>query len=289
MQVFVPKTIAEALNILQDLREKAKIIAGGTDLIPHMRAGSIQFNSLVDIRLLKLSYIREETGYIAIGSNTTHSDILNSCIIQQNYSALHQACQQIAAPPVRNRGTIGGNLANASPAADTAPAFLVHNASVIAESTRGVKNISLDEFFRSPGKTALDPDELIVEVHIPVPEKHTSSAFVKMGKRNAMAIAVASAATQITLDSDGRISEARIALGSVAPTPIRATEAEAQLIGRLIDTQAIASIEYAVNNAARPISDIRASAEYRNQIIFILVKRALLRALEHQNAFIVSE
>lgn len=278
LDYFAPLTLADGCKILDTYRSSAAVIAGGTDLLPRMRAGMVRPERLVDLRELGLSFIKLENGIIKIGACTTHAEIIKSEIIAAHIPMLAAACIEIGGPPIRNRGTLGGNLANASPAADTAPPLLAYDAEVALASENSQRTLAIADFFTGPGKTVLEPGELLVEVQIPVPPQRTAGAFVKVGKRKAMAVAVVSVAARITLEEDGTISGARIALGSVAPTPIRVISAEQILRGHVLRDELIEKAAEETRRMVSPISDIRAPADYRSKMVAVFTRRALKAA-----------
>jgi len=274
---FAPANLEEAINTLAST-ENTRIIAGGTDLIPRMRRGAIRPSLLVDLRLLKLDEIRVERERICIGSYVTHSQIINSEIVNRNYPALVAACQEIGSPSIRNRATLGGNLVTASPAADTAPPLLVYETSVVLAGKDLVREIPLNEFFCGPGQTTMKQNELLVEVCLPLMPENTAAKYLKLGKRRALAISIVNVAVRLTLGPGNDIVQARIALGSVAPTPYRAIGAEKILAGHMLDEDLICKAAREAGRSAAPISDIRAGAEYRKKMVEVLVRRGLVHA-----------
>ena len=278
---LAPQTLTEALNALGKLPDGAQIIAGGTDLIPRMRSRMVEPALLVDLRLLGLEGIEILGDRIHIGASTTHTGILESNLLAQHCPAIVEAARDIAGPPVRNRGTVGGNLVNASPAADLVPPLLAHDAVAIVASAGAEREVPLDEFFTAPGGTVLESDERLKEIIIPTIQPNTTSTFIKLGKRKAMAIAVVSVAARLTLDAAGEISQARIALGSVAPTPMRAVKAESLLAGQAPNVELFAEAGQAASAESSPISDLRASGEYRKKMVAVLTRRALAAAWDH--------
>jgi CO/xanthine dehydrogenase FAD-binding subunit len=280
-EYLAPQTLTEALETLGKQPGGVQIIAGGTDLIPRMRARMVEPSLLVDMRLLGLEGIQIIGDRIRIGASTTHTGVLESALLAEHCPAIVIAARDIAGPPVRNRGTVGGNLVNASPAADLAPPLLVHDAVVVMAKADAEREVPLAEFFTGPGSTVLQPDELLKEILIPTLQPNTTSTFIKLGKRKAMAIAVISVAARLTLNAAGEISQARIALGSVAPTPIRALEAEALLEGQMPSAELFAEAGQTASTDASPISDLRASGEYREKMVAVLTRRALAAAWNH--------
>jgi len=272
---LAPTSLEEALETVGQQTEGVQIIAGGTDLVPRMRSRVIEPKLLVDLRLLNLDGIEKTADGIRIGASATHTDILESDLLAEHCPALCEAAADIAGPPIRNRGTVGGNLVNASPAADLAPPLLVYDAVVILAKAGSKREIPLVDFFTGPGQTVLAADELLTEIRIPAVPPNTTSKFIKLGKRKAMAVAVVSAAARLTIDQAGKISQARIALGSVAPTPIRARKAEASLEGQSPSSDLFTEAGQIAGSESSPISDIRASGSYRKKMVAVLTRRAL--------------
>ncbi len=275
---LAPQTLAEALDALGKHPHGVQLIAGGTDLVPQMRSKMVQPELLVDLRLLGLEGIEITGDGIRIGARATHTDILESDLLAEHCPALVESAADIAGPPIRNRGTVGGNLVNASPAADLAPPLLVYDAQAVLASSRGERSVPLEEFFTGPGGTVLSDDEILTEVYIPPVAPNSSSKFIKLGKRKAMAVAVVSVAARLTLDDSGSISQARVALGSVAPIPMRALKAEAVLEGHPPSAELFAEAGRVASSESSPIDDIRASGEYRQKMVAVLTRRALAAA-----------
>lgn len=275
MEYLVPKTLNETLILLKKGKDKSKLIAGGTNVIPGMRAKTLKPEILIDISHLKnLSYIKEEKKRIRIGSLTTISELASSKIVQDHAPILTEAANQLGNPLVRNRATIAGNLADASPAADTAVPLLALEAMIITERNGGKREIPIDQFFLGPNQTVLKPDEIIREIVFPKPDLKSKMAYIKLGLRNAMAISVVSIA--ILMEKEGEeCKKVRIALGAVAPKPIRAYGVEAILTNKKIMMELVAACCEKVGREMNPISDIRASAEYRRSMASVLLKRVL--------------
>lgn len=273
-----PHTLTEALECL-DSQEGVVPICGGTNLVVDMRGGRHSPHVVVDIsRLVELKGIRQEEGRVRAGGAVTLSECMRNIHVQVTAPALVQATKVFANPLVRNRATLAGNLADGSPAADTAPPLLALGASVILASPAGMRSLPLDKLFLGVRRTALQPGELIVEVTWPVPSARNASAFYKVGLRKADAISVASAAVFLELDEANACTLARIAMGSVAPTPLRALEAERYLVGRKVNPETAAEAGQLAAQAASPISDVRASADYRRKVTAVITRRLLLQA-----------
>jgi CO/xanthine dehydrogenase FAD-binding subunit len=273
-EYVAPETLDAALEELE--RSKgAAIIAGGTDLLTRRRAGLIQPDLLIDLKSLGLSYIKPVENHIRIGACTTFSQMIASELLAECFPALVDACSEIAAIPIRNRGTLGGNLVNGSPAADTGPPLLVYDAEAVLVKRGAQRVVPLEGFFSGPGQTVKERNEILTEVRIPLLPPGAASRFIKIGKRRAMAVAVASVAALVVLEEDGKVAKVRIALGSVAPIPLRARKAEGVLEGRLLSDELVAVAARRARDEATPISDIRASADYRSKMVEVLVWRAL--------------
>ena len=280
MEYAAAKTIPEVLRLLKLWKGRAKLIAGGTNIIPDMRAKFLKPAALIDIsRVRNLSYIKEEKGWIRIGSLTTVAELASSATLQKYGPILVQAARQLGNPLVRNRATIAGNLANASPAADTAVPLLVLEAMVVTQRSDGKgRRIPLDQFFVGPQRTILRKDEIIKEILFPKGNPSFQMGYMKLGLRNAMAISVASAALLVERE-EGICRQVRIGLGAVAPKPRRAYETEKILMGERVSAEVIAACCARVAEETNPVTDIRATAEYRKSITPVLLKRLIQQTL----------
>ena len=273
----------ESTDELKDVfnRTGGRLIAGGTDVLPSLRRGRFITASLIDIsRLGELRFIRAADGEIKIGALTTHADMLDSPLLQQATPALVQAVATIGCPQTRQRGTLGGNLANASPAADTAPPLLTLGAELHLASVGSARSLPLCDFFVGPGQTCLGAGEYIHSITFRHPTGRWGAAFEKLGKRNGMAISLASAAAYLEVGVDGRLQVVRLALGSVAPHPVRSPHAEAVLVGKGPSLDGFRQASQASLEDISPISDVRASSEYRKHVVPVLVRRTLEKALQ---------
>ncbi|HAJ31873.1 MAG TPA: xanthine dehydrogenase family protein subunit M [Candidatus Atribacteria bacterium] len=270
-----PKTIEEVLGILKQEKSEACIVAGCSNVLPYIKDKKLPAKLLLDISSIEeLNYIKKSKGEIYIGAGTTISDLINSKIIREECNILYQAAEQFADPTVRNSATIGGNLADASPAADMAPPLLVLDAVLEVESMDGKREISLKDFFIGPRKTVLHDDEMITSIKIRDDSINKNGCFIKLGLRQAMAISLATVALILEVEKD-KIADVRIAMGSIAPTPLRLINIEGFLKNKKINDELIEEAIKKVREEVKPISDIRASAEYRRYISGILFKRAL--------------
>jgi CO/xanthine dehydrogenase FAD-binding subunit len=281
-QYYAPGTLQEALRLLAEHGGSAFVLAGGTDLLVRIRSGMYKPGVLIDIgQLQELRGITLAGHRLQIGALETHATLAGSAIVREMTPALAAACHSVGAPPVRNRGTIGGNLANASPAADSVPPLLVLNARLRLVSLDGERDVALSEFFVGPGQTCLRCGELVQSISIRAPTGCSTTLFAKVGKRNAMACAVASVAVYLALkDGVEQVTELRLALGSVAPIPMRAHEAERILQGHALTAERIKEAARYAASSTSPITDVRATAEYRRRLSAILVERAVTDALE---------
>lgn len=274
--LLTPKTLPEALALLAEHAPDVLPIAGGTNLIPDMRGGRCRPAVLLNVAgLPELCVIRREDGWLIIGSGVTIADLLDDPQVAQVAPVLQEAARMLASPLVRNRATVAGNLANASPAADMAPPLLALDAEVTLASQKGSRHVPLKDFFVHVRKTVRRPDELITAIRVPLPPAGSFARFFKMALRNADAIAVVNGAVRVDRDEEGRCQAARIALGAVAPTPIRVPEAEAALEGERLTPEIIARAARLAVEAACPIDDLRGSAAYRRHVTEVLVRRAL--------------
>jgi carbon-monoxide dehydrogenase medium subunit len=273
------QTLPEALAQLSSAGSEAILLAGGTNVIPDLRSGRHTPKIVLDVsRLSELHGIRREDGHVVAGGGVTISELLASPLVSEHARTLQQAARLFANPLIRNRATVAGNLVDASPAADTAPALLALDAEVDLQSQAGCRSVPLQEFFTGVRKTVRRPDELLVSVRWPVAKTRTAYGYYKLGLRQADAISVVSVAIRLEADASGRCQEARIALGSVAPRPLRALAAEDSLRGQAFTEAAFARAGKLAAEAASPIADLRASADYRRRMVGVLVQRLLKQA-----------
>ena len=277
-QYHAPISLAEALHLLATLDE-AKPFTGGTDLVPLLREAACRLSNLVDLnRVTELNYIREDSGYICIGATATHAQVAASPIAAKA-PALVDAVSWIGSPQIRNRATIAGNLCNASPAADSAPPLLVHEAEVTIRSLEETRVIPLNELFAGPKLNCLEPDELVTEIRFRAPPESSGSSFKRIGRRKAFTLSVVSAAAYVEMKRD-KVKVARLAFGSVAETPIRTPEVEEMLRGKAITAKLLDRAAESVKAAVAPITDIRGTAEYRRDMCGVLMRRTLAEAAE---------
>lgn len=282
-QYLAPKSLEEALQILKDRDQEAKVLAGGTDLLVLMKQGGLRPDLVVDIGGLdQLRGIRLDEGYVWIGPLTTHWDLAHSDLIEKHGLALAQGAAKVGSPQIRHRGTIGGNIANASPAADTVPPLVVLGAEVQVSSLDGSRWMSIESLMLGPSQTALNPDELITAVRFPAQGGGFHSRYEKFGSRKALSVSVVAVAMAAIGQEAGRLMEVRIALGSVSPTVVRAVQAEELLTGEVLSHDLIVRATGLVGEECCPIDDVRGSVEYRRQMTGVLLARILGRWKENK-------
>lgn len=272
-----PLTVPEAAALLAT--PGAEPLAGGTDLLIHIRAGVKSPRHLVDLSGLGLSYVRRENGTVKIGAMTTFQEILESDIVRRDLACLAESAAEIGAVQTRNLATIGGNICSAVPSADSAPPLLALDAQVKIAGCQGERVLPLDRFFSGPKKNVLLPGEILVEIQVPAPPARTGTRFLKIGRRRAMTLAVVNAAARVSLSMDARaIAGVRIAMGAVAPVPLRAVKAESMLGGCEPSEESFERAAALAAEEISPISDLRAPAAFRRQVAQVLVKRSLMQA-----------
>lgn len=271
-----PESLQQALGFM-DKTADCFLIAGGTDLMVKLKEKRISPALLIDIgQLQELRLIDRQDGFVHIGAAVSHAELAESALIQQYAPMLSAAAAAVGSPQIRNRGTIGGNIGNASPAADTVPALLAYGARVTVRSQGGQRECSLESLLSGPGRTALASGEMITAVRLPCQQVNQKSSFQKLGKRRALSISVVNAGVFVEIDEASRIIQsARIVVGSVAPTAIPIREAETALLGQVLSPAGITRAGAIVEKVIKPIDDIRSTAAYRQVVAGILVKRAL--------------
>ena len=279
----IASSLRDAVNQLDLLGPDARVIAGGTDLVLNLKKKKVLPKAVISLHSIKdLDYIQEKNGMIHIGALAKHADIATNPILQKKLSILCQAVGLIGSWQIRNVGTIGGNLCNASPAADSAPALLTLGAKIVIVSQQGEKEIPVDAFFIGPGQTVLQANEVLKEIRLKCPENSSAGCYLKLRRRQAVDISLAGVAFQAELDTSGqKLTDVKIALGGVAPTPIRVPDAENCLIGLPLEEaiQKIPMCAEAATSAAKPIDDLRATAEYRRTIVNVFIHRSAQQVL----------
>lgn len=277
-QTFLrPESLAEALDLLREHAGQARIVAGGTDVLVELQRGVLPTATLIDITgLRELKYVHEADGQIRLGALATHNDVVASPACVARALPLAQACWEVGAPQIRTRATVAGNLITASPANDTITPLVALDAELVLARREGERVVPLRDFYRGVRRTVLQPGELLREIRIPALRPDQRGLFLKLGLRRAQAISVIDVALVVTL-ADGTARDARIALGSLAPTIVRARAAEAYLEGRQLDEASCLEAGRLACDAAAPIDDVRGSARYRRASLAGLVAEGLRR------------
>ena len=276
-----PNTRAQAISLLGADWGKAEILAGGTDLFIAMKEKGAAWENILDLKgIPDYDHIRETDGRIEIGALATIRSVETSPLLKEKIPFLAEAAGKIGSVQIRNRATLGGNLCNAAPSADTAPTLICLGAEGEIVEEGGARRIPLEDFFLGPGKTALRESALLTKVLIPLPASNSRGFYFKESPRRAMDLAVVGVSCLLTLDpARKKCLDCRIALGAVAPTPMRAKKAEMLLIGREVTEEKIAAAAHAASEEASPISDVRGSADFRREMVKVFVKRGVRELL----------
>ena len=280
-EYFTPKTLEKALSLLDKYQDIGKVIAGGQSLLILMRQGLVAPEYLIDIKgVSELNYIRSDAKKgLRIGALTTHRAIEKSPMLQNGFSVLAEMERRLASIQTRNWGTIGGNICHADPAGDPSPVLVALNATLKMASLRRERTMAVEDFPLDYFEIALEPGELLTEIQVPAPSPHTGTAYTKFNVIESD-MATVGVAVSITLDSaNGTCNDVRIALGASAPTPMRAKQAEEVLRGKRITDNRLREAGEVASAEAQPISDIHASAEYRRELVKVLVRRVGKEAL----------
>jgi len=282
-EYLAPQTIDEAVRLLSEHGRAARPIAGGTDIVVQMKEGATRFPyPEYIVSLSRISELRgiafSEEGGLVVRAGTTMAEIAGHPVIRERYTTLAESAGVVGSRQTMNMATIGGNLCNAAPSADTAPALLALEAEAVVAGPSGRRNIPVRDLFAGPGQTTLAPGELLAELHIATPAPGTGSVYRRHTSRKQMDIAVVGVAAVLTLAYGDRIQAARIALGAVAPTPIRAPRAEAALAGQPAGDEAFARAAEIAAGECSPIDDLRGSAEFRRHLVRVMTGRMLREA-----------
>lgn len=281
-EYHAPTSLTEAISLLRQHGEGARPLAGGTDLVVQMKENATKF--AVPSHLVSLLRVPELTGVdfsdsdgLRIGAGATMSEVAESSAIRERYAAIAEGAGLVGSYQTMNMATVGGNLCNGAPSADIAPPLLAFEAEAVIVGPGGRRQVPLEQFFAGPGRTVLDADELLAEVRVPVPPRNTGSAYTRHTPRKQMDIAVVGVGVLLTLPGE-RIERARVALGAVAPTPVRARQAEAALEGQTVSDDVLTRAAEAAAAESSPISDVRGSAEFRRHIVRVTTERMLREA-----------
>jgi carbon-monoxide dehydrogenase medium subunit len=281
-EYFAPKTVEEALSLLSQHKEEAKIIAGGQSMLVIMRQGLLAPEYVVDIKgISALDYMTYDQGQgLKIGALTTHQAIEKSPVIQRQFSVLSEMERNLATIQTRNWGTIGGNLCHGDPAGDPAPVLIALDAKLKLKSLSGERMVAMEGFSKDMLEVDLEPDEMLIEIQVPTPRPHTGVAHEKLMVMQGDA-GIVGAAVSMTLKPGDRVCEdARVVVSNAASVPLRVKEAEKRLIGKVIDDHLLTEAGEIASAEADPPSDVHASSEYRKEMVKVFVKRVALKALE---------
>lgn len=277
-----PASLDEALALAGSLGQHVQVLAGGTEILPKLRAGRPAPDHLISINhiesLRPVGFDASEG--LVIGGATRIRDVADLPAVGEHYPALRAAGTQMATVQIRNMATVAGNLVNGSPCADTAGPLLCYDAVLTLASKSGERTLPLSDFHQGPGKVDLKPGEILVRITVPPLPARSGSAFLRLSARSQVDIAAASATARLDLDEGGKVVVARIAIGAVAPTPLRCEAAEQLLTGKVPDAALLRQAAAEAQAASRPIDDVRATAAYRKAVVPVLVRRCLERALE---------
>lgn len=284
-EMALPESVDACLATLAQRGDGARPVAGGTDLLPQMKNGLVKPGWVVDLSgLTELKVLeRNEDGALRIGAAVTARALELAPAVREHFGALAEGAGVVGSLQVRNLASVGGNICNAAPSADMAPPLIALDAVAVIAGPNGRREVPLTDFFVGVRRTVLAPDELLVELLVPATGPHSGGTYVRHTPRRELDIAVVGVASQLTL-SNGVCSKARVVLASVAPTPVRARDAEAALEGQAVTPELIARAADLAVGAAKPISDQRGSAEYRTHLVRVLTRRTLTTALERASA-----
>ncbi len=277
-----PASVKEACQIMAHFKGKARPMAGGTDLMVNMKKKIAAPEQIVSLgRINPLRSMARENGTLSIGACVTVAELAASETVQKAASALQSGARALGSPLVRNLATIGGNIGSARPAADLPPSLMAYGAVAVIESARGTRRVDLADFFKGPGMTALEPDEIVSAIRVDLPGPGAGAGYINIGVRRAQDCNIVNVASFLAIDEkDGTIKTARIVMGSVGPTPLRAPSAEKMLIGDKPDAALFEKAGAAAETDSSPILDFRGSAEYRRAMVGVLTKRTLEIALK---------
>jgi aerobic carbon-monoxide dehydrogenase medium subunit len=278
-ELALPRSVDEALRVLSERGSDAKLLAGGTDLLPQLKNGLLKPAWVVDLSgVERVRTLRSDSGGLRVGAAVSARTLERDATTQKTYTSLAESGALVGSVQIRNLATLGGNLCNAAPSADMAPPLLALDAEAVIAGPRGERRVPITDFFSGVRRTVLSPDEILLEIVIPAPGPRSGGHYLRHTPRRELDIAVVGVASQLTL-SNGVCSKARIALAAVAPVPLRAREAEQLLEGKPVTPEDIERAAEMAVGAARPISDQRGSADYRLHLVRVLTRRTLRTAL----------
>ena len=281
IQYAAPETVAAAVKALAAAKGKAKVLAGGTDLLVQLRAGRIAPDVVVDIKHIpELRKVKKDKGGFRIGAAVAGAELGENAEFRAAWPGVLEGFELIGSTQVQGRASLGGNLCNGSPAADGVPGMIAAGATVTIAGTKGSREAKVEDIIVGPGKTSLKPGEFVVSINLPKRAKRSGDAYLRFIPRTEMDIAVVGAAVNLTLDAKGVCTDARVSLGAVAPRPLLVKAAAKALIGTKVDDAALDALAAAASAACDPIDDKRGTIEFRTKVAGVLARRAALIALE---------
>lgn len=278
---YVPCTIEEAIGLLQSRGSDARVMAGGTDLMIKMRHGGLKLKTIIALKGIEgLNRITFEADKgLTIGATALLADVAAHPDILSHYPAVAKAAQGTANVQVRNMGTVIGNICNASPAADNAPALLSLKAQIHIQGPAGERKLPLEDFFKGPGLTALQPSEIVTAIHVPPPVSNSATVYLSLSARGKLDCTAVGAAAMVSLNGS-KCEDIRIFISACGPTPVRAKKAEETILGKELTDEILEKAGVQAMNETTPITDLRASADYRTHIVAVLTRRALREAYD---------
>jgi len=285
MQFTAPTTVDDAIRSLTDAGGAAKILAGGTDLLVQLRAGRVHPNLIVDIKKIpELREVKAEGGGFRIGAAVAGAELNENEAVKAAWPGVVEGLDLIGSTQIQGRASLGGNLCNASPAADSVPAMIAAGAICTIAGPKGRREAPVEDIVTGPGQTSLGQGEFIVSFFLPARPPHSGDAYLRFIPRTEMDIAVVGAGVSLTLDDAGTCTAARVALGAVAPRPLLVEDGAKALVGSKVDDAALAELSAAASAACNPIDDKRGTIEYRTKVAGVLARRAAVIALERARA-----
>jgi carbon-monoxide dehydrogenase medium subunit len=283
-ELALPESLDDCLRLLAQRGPETKLLAGGTDLLPQMKNGVVIPKRVIDLSgVARVKILECDAKGLRIGSAVPARQVEQDTRVRDTYTAVAESAALLGSVQVRNLASVGGNICNAAPSADMAPPLIAMEAQAVIAGPKGERRVPLSDFFTGVRKTVVGPDELLVEIFVPAPGPHSGGCYIRHTPRRELDIAVVGVSSQVTI-ANGVCAKARIALAAVAPTPVRATAAEAALEGKALTPELIERAADLAGQAAKPISDQRGSADFRRHLVRVLTRRTLTTALARAGA-----
>ncbi|HEV8226788.1 MAG TPA: xanthine dehydrogenase family protein subunit M [Methylomirabilota bacterium] len=283
-ELALPESLDDCLRLLAQRGPETKLLAGGTDLLPQMKNGVVIPKRVIDLSgVARVKILECDAKGLRIGSAVPARQVEQDTRVRDTYTAVAESAALLGSVQVRNLASVGGNICNAAPSADMAPPLIAMEAQAVIAGPKGERRVPLSDFFTGVRKTVVGPDELLVEIFVPAPGPHSGGCYIRHTPRRELDIAVVGVSSQVTI-ANGVCAKARIALAAVAPTPVRATAAEAALEGKPLTPELIERAADLAGQSAKPISDQRGSAEFRRHLVRVLTRRTLTTALARAGA-----